>query len=225
MTRVLRFAGLGLAAWVAAATDASAQVNVLPGSVEVAFGLTWLTNSGLGTIDATESTSGGTPTHLFTTTSSLESAGGFGVFVGVPVSRRVEVELVASYAKPTLSTEISNDIETTTGTTAVETVKQYTIGGGGLWYLTDGRRSRFHPYIAGSLSYLRQLHEGNALAATGHTIGIGGGVKYVLRSRAKGLRSLGIRGDARVAAVSGGIHFEDGVRYAPVLGASLFMRF
>jgi hypothetical protein len=225
VSRAGRIVGLAAAAWVAAAAVASAQTNALPGGVEVAFGVTWLIESDLGIIEATESTPAGTATRLFTTSSSLGSAGGFGVSLGVPVSRRLEAELVASYATPSLSTVISNDIETTIGATAVESVKQYTIGGGVLWYLTDGRRSRLHPYIAGSFSYLRQLHEGDTLAATGHTIGFGGGVKYVLRARAKGLRAVGIRGDARMSAVSGGVGFEDRVRYAPVLGASLFLRF
>jgi len=199
-----------------------------PGRVEVGFGTLWAGQNGLGASNATETTPTGAGSILFNTTTTLESAAGLGVHVGVRVWRQLEVEAVATYAKPTLSTVVANDIENATVVTATETLRQYTVGGDALWYLgKSGRSTRLLPYVAGGVAYLRQLHEGNTLAVTGRTIDIGGGVKYIFGARpAKSrIRTFGLRGDARIVAATKGVGFTDKARYAPSVGASVFVRF
>jgi hypothetical protein len=107
-------------------------------------------------------------------------------------------------------------------------MRQYIVGGDALWYLDVGRRSpRLRPYLAGGVAYLRQLHEGDTLAVTGRMIDFGGGVKYLFGARpAKSrIRTFGLRGDARLVATTKGVGFTDKARYAPSVGASLFVRF
>ncbi len=202
------------------------SAQALPGRVEIGVGPLWIGSTGLGASNATETTSAGSGSLIFNTTTTLESAAGLGVHVGVRVWRLLEVEGFSTYAKPTLSTAISNDIENPTAVTATETMKQYTVGGDALWYL--GRHSpSLRPYLAGGVAYLRQLHEGNTLAETGRMVDFGGGMKYLFGARpAKSrVKTFGLRGDARLVAATKGVGFTDKARWSPSVGASLFMRF
>lgn len=225
MRRALGLLSLAIGALLACATSATAQTLVPPGRLEIGFGPAWFGEASLGSSDASETTATTSTSRLFSTSSTLTSTAGLGVTVNVRVWRELEVEAAASVAKPTLATTISHDLEGAAGLTAAEDVRQYVIGGGGLWYLPYGRRSRLRTFVGARGSYLRQLHGSNTLAVTGRTIDFGGGVKYALRSRPKGVKVIGIRGDARVAASTKGVGFDDRTRYAPLLGASLFVRF
>jgi hypothetical protein len=217
--------------FMAIATIASVRplcAQTPPGRLEIGAGPMWIGQNGLGASNATESTPTGSGSVIFNTSTTLKSAAGLGLHIGVRVWRQLEIEAVSSYAKPALSTAISNDIENSTAVTATETLRQYTVGGDALWYLRPPRRwPRLHPYVGGGVAYLRQLHEGNTLAVTGRTIDVGGGVKYLFGARpAKNkVRTFGLRGDARIVAATKGVGFTDKTRYTPSVGASLFVRF
>jgi hypothetical protein len=215
-----------LAFAIAVASPARAQAT-LPGRIEAGIGPVWLGGTTLGSSDATQTTATGSTARLFSTSSTLTSAAGLSGRVGVRIWRRLEAEVSATYAKPAIDTQISNDAEGAAALTASETVQQYTVGGGALWYLPSGHNAtRWHPYVAGSVAYLRQLHQGKTLAVTGRMIDVGGGAKFVLLSRPrKGLKDVGVRGDLRLTAATSGVGFDDKTRYAPSLGASLFLRF
>ena len=221
--RVSCFA-LGIA--LAGASSLHAQ-TVPRGRIELGVGPAWTGETSFGAADATETTPMGPPSRLFSTTSALASQTAIEVRVGVRVWRRLEGEAFTSYAKPTLRTTVSNDFEGATGVTAAETVQQYIVGGGGLWYLSLPRRApRLHPFVNGRVAYLRQLHAGKTLAVTGKTYEFGGGAKYFFSERAgRRTRGFGVRGDIGVSASTGGVGFEDRTRYAPSLSASLFVRF
>lgn len=215
-----------------AAAPSFAQGGV-PGRFEYGGGLIWLGSGSLGSRDANETTPTGSTSRLFSTSTTIASAPGVEGHIGFGVSPRFEVEAFASVAKPPLRTVVSNDIESPTGVTAVETVTQYLFGGGVVWY-TPARSNRnvsprapqLRPFLTAGAAYTRQLHESNTLAVTGQMFYGGAGVKYFFRSRTtKGFKGFGLRGEARIAAYRQGVALEDRIRYSPVLAASVFARF
>lgn len=223
---MIRAAVIAAALIACAPIAASAQVGP-PGRVEISAGLTSLGEMGLGTADASLTTPGGTGLVLFRTSTSLERSAGLDVRIGAHAWRNLDAEAFASFSHPRLATTVANDIENADTVTASETIEQYVIGAGALWYLTAPvHTARFKPFVAGSVAYLRQLHAANTLAVTGRVIDGGVGAKYLLLSRATGrLNSVGLRGDARLAARSKGVAFDGDVRYGAALTISLFARF
>jgi hypothetical protein len=126
-----------------------------------------------------------------------------------------------------LRTVVSHDTENSTDAVATETVKQYMVGGGVVWYLAP-RRATAHvrPFVAAGASYLRQLHEAATVVTTGQTYYIGGGAKVLFASRPrKSLKTVGVRLDARAVVRTKGITFDGRRSLLPALGASLFVRF
>src|SRR5438067_8294469 len=163
------------------ARSAAAQSQSLPGTLELAIGTVWSGAQSLGSRDANLSTGTGGTLRLFSSSSELGAVAGIEARVGLKVKRTVEVEGVVSYARPELRTTISGDTENGLGVTAVESVHQYQFGGSVLRYLPihSSRRAGLMPFAFGGASYLRQLHEGAALIATGQTYHAGGGAKVL----------------------------------------------
>jgi hypothetical protein len=227
---VSRAARAALAAVVAAGIGharPSAAQTPEPGRFELGIGPLWMGRAPLGSIDANETTSAGGAFRLFSTSTELSSATGIEGRVGVHVWRRFEAEASASYGRPVLRTSVGNDAEGAAAVTATETLEQFTIGGGVVWYPPrPGIGRGLAPFVTVNAGYLRQLDEAATLALTGHVYQLGGGVKYLFASRASSrVKGIGVRLDARVAARSGGVAFDPRTRYAAALGASLFARF
>ncbi len=128
-----------VAAIWACAANAAAQSTTPEGRVEVGAGIEWLGQSNFGTSDATETTPGGGMSPLFSTSSTLKGAVGLQGHVGVRVSARLEAQAIGAVSQPTLSTTISNDIEASGQVTATDSVRQYVVGGGALWYFPSAR--------------------------------------------------------------------------------------
>jgi hypothetical protein len=225
-----RTAFMVLACLISPAAGVSAQGGAPAGRFEIGGGVTWVGHATLGPSDATETTPQGTPSPFFNTSSTLAAAPGLGVHVGVRITRRLEGEVLASVAKPVLRTTVSGDIETSATVTASETIAQYAVGGGVIYYLPYRLGSpKLLPFVSGSAGYLRQLHEGNTVVVTGQMYQLGGGVKYLFgardRTRLKGLKAYGVRADAGLAARVKGAAFDTGAKYSPALAASLFVRY
>lgn len=205
------------------------QSSVVPGRLEFDAGIVWAGAQALGTRDATLTTGTGSTLRLFSTTSDLLSATGFEGRVAVKVTRTIDAHVSVSYAKPQLTTRVTNDLENSTGATTSEVVQQYVVGGGIDWYVASRRSgSRIRPFIGGSAAYLRQLHEGATLVATGQSYDVGGGVKLLLAARTRPRQRIGAAGvrlDARVIVRTKGIAFDGRRSVAPAAGASLFVRF
>jgi hypothetical protein len=209
-------------------TAASAQSGTaVPGRLEFDGGVLWMGAQSLGSRDATLTTGTGSTLRLFGTTSDLGAVAGVEGLVGVKVTRAMEVHAAGSYATPQLSTRVSNDTENAAAATAIESVRQYTIGGGLIWYAPLRRStSRLKPFVGGEVAYLRQLHEGSTLVATGQSYSVGGGAKLLLAVRTrKRAKALGFRFDGRVVVRTKGITFDGRRSIAPAAGASLFVRF
>jgi opacity protein-like surface antigen len=210
---------IAIALVACAARSARAQNTPPAGRFEIAAGITVFGTTDFAARDAVLTTATGSSSRLFTTATSLDGTTGFEARVGVRVWRMLEAEAQASYAKPVLTTSVSNDVEGATPVTAADDLTQYTVGGGALWYLRYRPAGRLLPYVAGGVSYLRQLHDGDTLAVTGQLYEFGASAKYFLAPRA------GVRGDVRVHAHVHGVSLDDDVHYRPAVSASAFVRF
>src|SRR4029077_1292642 len=98
---------------------------------------------------------------------------------------------------PQIRTQITNDFEGAAPVTATEIIRQFTVGGGVVWYVRPARSaSRLAPFATAGVGYLRQLHESGTLVETGHFYQFGGGVKYLFVSRpGSRLKGIGARID------------------------------
>ena len=211
-------------------TAAGAQpVSAVPGRLEFDAGIIWAGAQPLGSHDANLTTGTGSTLRLFSSTSDLLAVAGFEGRVAVKVTRTVDARVSMSYAKPQLRTRVTNDLENSAGATVSEAVQQYLVGGGIDWYVAARRSgARIRPFIGGGVAYLRQLHEGATLVATGQSYDAGGGVKLLLASRTRPrqlLSAAGVRFDARLVVRTKGITFDGRRSIAPAAAASLFVRF
>jgi hypothetical protein len=208
------------------AAEASAQSKVPDGRFDVGAGVEWLGSAALGSASATETTGGGGSSALFMTSTTLKSAIGFQAHLGVRISDHLEAQAIGAVSRPTLSTTISGDIETTDTVTATEEVRQYVIGGGVLWYVPIRRSPRLTPFATGNAAYLRQLHETRTLVETGQLYRVSGGIKYLLKSRSGSIfKGYGLRAEGGVAIRVHGVAFDSSAQYSPWVAASLFARF
>jgi hypothetical protein len=223
MIRVLTFVAMFMAL---GAARASAQPPVA-GRIEAGGGLVWLGSASTGSRDATESTASGGTSAIFTTAGRVAGAPGVRVHAAFRVTDRIELEAVGSRTRPAFEVNVSGDIEQAAPVTARETLTQYLVGGGVLWYVPLHQMSgRLRPFVAGHAAYLRQLHESDTLAVAGQSYQLGGGVKYIVPRQAKSLlKGYGVRADVGVAARRKGVFFESSARFSPVLGVELIVRF
>jgi hypothetical protein len=208
------------------ATTASAQTRE-PGRFEIGIGALWTGGSSLAPVGAAETTPDGTPFSLFTSQTRFESAPGVEGRLSMRVVRRLHVEATASYARPDLTTKVANDFEGAPATSITESLVQLKIEGGVLVPLRRPRiGARVEPFLTAGGGYLRELHEGQTIVATGQSYYAGGGLNYALKVRPAGrFDTIGLRLDARAAIRHGGISLDGATHVAPLFAASLFVRF
>ena len=211
-------------------TAAGAQsFRPVPGRLELDAGIVWMGGHPLGTRDATLTTGTGSTLRLFSSTSDLLASAGFEGRIAVKVTPTFDAHASMSYAKPQLTTRLTNDTENSTGATASESVRQYLVGGGILWYVAPRRSGpRIRPFIEAGAAYLRQLHEGATLVATGQSYDVGCGVKVFFAARMgprPRVKATGVRLDAHAIVRTKGITFDGRRSIAPAAAASLFVRF
>lgn len=223
--RLFPFA-LAVACCVVLPAAASAQDEVLVGHVELSGGGGLSAGATLGSRDADQRTpTPDQPFRLFTTSSRMAQAPVFDVRVGVALSPRYAVEGHVGYGRPELQTELSSDAENAPSLTAIESVDQYFIDGGVVVHF-EGWAPGVRPFVTAGGGYLRQLHEGRVVVETGQVFYAGGGLKYGLTSRREGfIRAVGLRGDARLNVLSGGIKVDDSVRRHLTVSGGLFVVF
>ena len=194
---------------------------------ELGMGLLAIGSEPRGTKQATETTGAGSRTPLFSTSSDLAGAAGIAGRVGVRMTRSLVAEAEASYLEPQLRVAITGDFEGAAPVTASETVRQFSIGGGVLWYLANRRwPRRVAPFVLAGGGYLRQLHEPGTLVDTGGYYQVGGGATYLVVSSPRfHTRGIGARLDARALVRSKGVASDEGTHPSPALGVSVFVRF
>ena len=207
---------------IAAAQTYSGRTTPHAGSIEIGGGVTWTAGYDAGSSDATEtrnSTTGGSPLTLFTSSSRVSSVTGLSAQAGVYLTSRMSVEGVFHYSKPTLITTLDDDFENAAPLDAEVGLSSYLVGGSLLYHFASGR---VVPFVAGGASYLRQLDETNVDVLTGSEIHGGGGVKVWFGS---GRSRAGLRLDAQLSSRSKSAGFEDKRRMLPVLGAGVLFVF
>ena len=186
---------------------------------EAGVSATWTGGFDAGGLDALETRNPGTgssPLTLFATSSRVEPAAGAVAHAAFYLTPRLAIEAVFEYSRPTLHTDISNDFEGATGTTAETAVSSYVIGGSLLYYFGEGR---FVPFVSGGAGHLRQLDEGDVTLVTGLELHGGGGVKFGLS------RNLSLRAEAEASSRDKSIGFDDVRHTVPRLSAGISYRF
>jgi len=166
------------------------------------------------------------PFRLFTTHSGMSGTWLADTRVGFVVSPRIIVEGRLGYSRPSLETSVSADTEGAASVTVVERIDQYVIDAGVVIRLHEMRMGRLTPYVAGGAGYLRQLHEGLTAIEQGHVYHLGGGFTRDLLTRSRGvIRAAGLRVDARVYVLSGGISLANRVVAQETITGGLVLRF
>lgn len=196
------------------------------GRFEVALGPLWVGRAAFGRADATETASSGGRFPLFSTSSELAAAPGLEARVGIRFARRLQVEASSSYRRPQLRATISGDVENAARIAVAESIQQFTFDGALVLQLARWRFGRGGlPFVSAGAGYLRELHEGSTLVATGRVCHVGGGVKYLLTSRDAKLKGVGVRGEVRALMRTRGVAFDTGVHASPAVAGSVFVRF
>jgi hypothetical protein len=207
----------------------TAQQTAARVELEVGGGL--IGGAGLGASDADlrANAQAPRPFRLFTADSRFVRAPALLVRAAVPLGRRFGLESGMTWGRPEIRTSLTADAEGAAPLTSVERIDQFVFDASLVWMLGTLRPGqRLIPFVSGGAGYLRQLHEGRTLVEHGQTYHAGGGVKYSLFTRTAGrglLRSAGLKGDARLQLLSGGIAFEEGPRPHVAISGSLFVGF
>jgi hypothetical protein len=198
-----------------------------PGRLEVSVGALWIGQLALGSNDANETTPTGGNLKIFSTSTDLGSVAGLEARMGVRLLQSLEAEVEGSYGTPQLKVTITGDIENAPDVTATESVQQFTLGAGVMWYLpVHAARARLVPFVSGGVGHLRQVHEERTSLETGLYYYVGGGAKWLLFARPRGfVNAIGLRVDARAIVRTKGVAFDDGGHTSPAIGASAFVRF
>jgi hypothetical protein len=195
--------------------------------LEVSAGGGYFTGTSFGNATATLRANGQVPQpySLFTTESVLTGSLAGDLTLGTRINRRWSVEGHFGYSRPSLETSVGEDAEGATAVTVIERIDQFVIDAGVLFRIDEMRVKRLTPYAAGGAGYLRQLHEGYALIDQGHLYHLGGGVARDLITRTHGIvRAAGLRADARMYFLSGGVVNDRTARHGSFT-ASLLVRF
>jgi hypothetical protein len=191
------------------------------GTFEIGGGVLWSAGydaGGRNALETRNTTSGPGPLTLFETSSEMLSTTGIGAQIGVYLGRRISVEGVFQYSRPTLRLRPASDFENADPVNIDGVVTTYVAGGSLLYHFGDGR---VVPFVAGGGAYLRQLHEDNAVLVTGSEIHAGGGVKVWFGSASR----VGVRFDAQVSSRDNAVAFEEKRRIIPTAGAGVTVRF
>ncbi len=195
--------------------------------LELGGGLFGGAGLGAGDADLRANEQARQPFRLFTADSRFVRAPAVHLRAAVPLGRHYGVEGGVTWGRPEIRTSLAADAEGAAALTSVERIDQYVFDASLVWMLEAFRLGeRLIPFVSGGGGYLRQLHEGRTLVEHGQAYHAGGGVKYWLFTRTDGLvRSAGIRGDARVQLLRGGIAFEDRPRPHAAISGGLFVGF
>jgi hypothetical protein len=205
----------------------TAQQTVAHVELEVGGGLIGGAALGASDADLRANAQARQPFRLFTAESRFVRAPALLVRAAVPLGGRFGLEGGMTWGRPEIRTSLTADAEGAPPLASVERINQFVFDASLVWMLGTVRPGqRLIPFVSGGAGYLRQLHEGRTLIEHGQTYHAGGGIKYWLFTRTGGLlRSAGLKGDARLQLLSGGITFEEGPRSHVAISGSLFVGF
>jgi hypothetical protein len=217
-----------VAVWGGAPTSANAQAYITQdvphrGSLELSGGVTWSPGYDLGSASAelTRNPGSGTgPFVLFQTSSRIESAPGLQGRFGVYLAPTVSVEGGALFSRPDLSARLTGDAESAPDVTATENLTRFVGEGSVLFHLigVSFGGGRGVPFVMAGGGYLRDLHEKNEVADTGHEFHFGGGLHYWF---GQGKHRVGVRTEVNVSRRNGGADVVDTTRTIPTVAGSI----
>jgi len=206
------------------ATEASAQ-PAAASFFELSTGAWWLGPMGFSTPDAFEVGRTGDESPLFSAESGVDGSFGVGIVAAFRLNTRWQVETGAIYARPSLSVHLHEDAEDADDVTAEESLHRIQVDAGIVVRLgSDDRRNQ--PFVTAGASYLRELHEGQTLAANGQGMYAGGGFRRVLKATPGAfIDTMGLRFDARILVRGGGVNLDGGTHVTAAGAAALFLGF
>lgn len=228
-----RLFALTLALAVPAAAAAQAPAGPQPRSFEVAAGAVALgpVDFGQATANLIANQSGAPPTTFFRASTSIGTGAGVDGRLAFNVTRALAVEAGFVWTRATMESRITSDVEGFPDVTATQDLDTYFVEASAVWHLNAlafaGRRAV--PFVAGGAGYLRQLDDQSLLTDDpGRVYHAGGGLKLALAERRRGfIRGYGIRGDARLYMVEGGVELDESKtrRNRWAVAGHLFVRF
>jgi hypothetical protein len=191
--------------------------------LEVSGGALYLSGQQLADADAnlTRNQVGGDSFTLFESDARVKAAAGIEGRVAWRVTRAMAIEGGVLYSRPQLSARIQSDVEGIPDATLDETLSRYIFDGAVVFHLPPLGGGRVVPFVRGGAGYLRELHEDNVLVETGQAYHAGGGVSIWFGAR----RRAGLRLDARVLVLDGGIDLGKGTRTIGAAGAAVVVGF
>jgi hypothetical protein len=194
---------------------------VTPPRVEIGIGAGIAGGLNLGERDATlgSNNTNQTPFRLFATRTRVEPSPFVDVRLGYRLTPRLTVEGTLAFARPHLTSSLSEDVEDAAAVEATSALTEYLIDAGALWRLSASTRRRWSPFVSGGLGVARHVHDGKALIESGIGGYVGGGLLYSLGARS------GLRVDGRVRFLNGGLAEGQGVLRRGTLSGSIFVAF
>jgi hypothetical protein len=166
------------------------------------------------------------PFVLFHAATRVDAAAGVDARIGYTLTRAIALELGASFARPGLTTRVSQDPEAAATALDAERLSEYVVDVGVVWQVPRVRLiRRGRAFVTAGGGYLRQLYDARTLVETGHVLYAGGGLRYWLRGGDRQHRSVGLRTEVRARWRSGGAEFEGRTRLLPVVVAHVFAEF
>ena len=216
---------LSLAALLLLFAALPAHAQARGGSWEAAVGAVWFSGADLGTSAATLETPGGGEFVLFRTETSLEPGFGAAAALSFFATERLAIEAGFSYARPGVSTRVTDDAEDAAPATSRIGLQQYVIEGSARWYPARVF-GKMRPFLRAGAGYMRQLDEHSAHVEGGRVLHAGAGLDRAFVERGQGrVRRIGLRLDARLVARSGGIDVDDATRIGGAANAGIFFGF
>jgi hypothetical protein len=164
---------------------------------------------------------GGGAHPVFSADIRAEAAPGFEARVGWRLTRRFVIEGGVFTSRPRLRARLTGDIENAPDVTIEEDFSLYIIDAAVLVNF-GSELSRVVPFVRAGGGYLRELHEENVLVETGQAYHFGGGVTAWLGQRP---HRIGVRADARVYVLSGGIDLGTSTRTMAAGGGAVVFTF
>jgi hypothetical protein len=220
---------VALLAVIALPADSAAQATrggPQPGPVEASFSAGWLGGSAFGVAEANLRTRTGDDYLLFSTESRMRGAPAIEARASYAPTPRYAAEGRFAMSRPELRTSVASDVEGGPDIDVAERIDQYTFEGALVVMLPGLRMGPLLPFASVGAGYLRQLHEGLTLVEEGIAYHVGGGVRHAFFVRRQGLfTSAGIRGDARLNVLTGGIELGDSTRTHISAAGGFFVAF
>ena len=213
--------------FTAAAQTKPASASRAPSAprLDISIGAGFLAGSSLGDADA-DLRSRGQPFELFTTSTRIAPSVPLEGRLTFLLGPRYAFEVRGAWARPELRTEISGDVEGAPAEIAAERVNLYSLDVGLVVALRPARPRVLSPFISGGAGYVGAVHEGLTLLESGVLYRGGAGFRFPLAAGSRGrLKAYGLRGDAGLVVMTGGVAAGTGATFQASAVGSLYLTF